>query len=102
MCDHSAVEITPAKINEWIRIDRQRRTRAKRREQFFGRVLCRVRRTFVFLFMATVAVTAFNHYTEIETLAITKLGPAIKKIAASDRLRQNANTYENQVDGVSK
>jgi len=47
-------------------------------------------------------VTAFNHYTEIETLAITKLGPAIKKIAASDRLRQNANTYENQVDGVSK
>lgn len=96
------VEITPGKISEWIQIDRQRRTRAKRREQFFGRVLCRVRKTFVFLFMATVAVAAFNHYTEIESLAMTKLGPAIKKITASNSLRQNAINYENQVDDVSK
>ena len=75
--------------------------RAKRRERFFGRVIPPVRKTFVFLFFATVFVFAHNHYTEIETLATAKLGPVVKKIAAQDKLRQSALNYEKQVDDAS-
>ncbi|HTX20267.1 MAG TPA: hypothetical protein VMD27_00190 [Candidatus Aquilonibacter sp.] len=92
------MEITEKKIAEWIQIDRRRKVRAEHRRQLFGRV----RGIFIFLLVAAIVVFAFNHYTEIQTLASEKFDAAVKKAAASDKLRQAAINYENQVDQVAK
>jgi hypothetical protein len=96
-CGKSAVDMTANKMNEWERAAR-RKIRAERLRQFFGRV----RRTFVFLLIATVLVFALNHYTEIESAASTRLGPVIKKFSTASSLRQKALNDENEVDEITK
>jgi len=92
------MEITPKLVAEWIRIDRQRKIRAERRRRFFGEV----RGIFVFLLLAAIFVFALNHYTEIKSLAATKLDAAITKANHANRLRQGAINYQNQVDQIAQ
>jgi cell division protein FtsL len=92
------VDITANKINKWIQVDRRRKIRADRRNQFFGRV----RKTFIYLFLATMLVLALNHYTEIQSLAYAKLVQTMKHSPNSDKLRQSAVNYEQQVDEITK
>jgi hypothetical protein len=92
------VEITASKINEWIQVERLRKIRADRYSQFFGRV----RSIFIYLFVATVMVFAFNHYMEIQDAAYAKLGHVVKKASGSDTLRQEAFNYEKQVDDITQ
>jgi hypothetical protein len=92
------MEITASKINEWVQIDRRRKIRADRRRQFFGRV----RRTFIFLFVAAILVFVLNHHTQIQSLAYAKLARVVKKSPGSDKLRQSAINYEKQVDDITK
>ncbi len=95
---NQGVDITVNKINEWVRIDRQRKIRADRRSRFFGRA----RGVFVYLFAATILVFVFNHRMEIQTIAYAKVGSAMKHSATSDKLRQDAVDYEKQVDDITK
>jgi cell division protein FtsL len=92
------VDITVNKINEWVWVDRRRKIRADRRLQFFGRV----RKTFIYLFVATILVMGLNHYTEIQTLTYAQLIIALKHSPSSDKLRQSALNYEKQVDDIAK
>jgi hypothetical protein len=96
------VEITAGLKNEWIRVDRKRKARAARRSEFFGHVRNGVRRIFIFLFVATICVFVFNHYTEIQSLASAKLGPAIKKFSDPNNVRKKALNYEKEVDEITK
>jgi hypothetical protein len=98
MCGESDVEISTNKINEWIRIDRRRKMRADRRHRFFGRV----RGVFIFLLAAAIMVFALNHRVEIQSLASAKLAAVMQRSSASDKLRQNAVNYENQVDKIAQ
>lgn len=93
------MEINADIKNEWIQADHRRKIRAERRRQFIGHVFGSVRRTFLFLLVATVLVFALNHYNEIENIASAKLGTAIKKIG---NLHQNALNEENEVDEITK
>jgi hypothetical protein len=95
---NQGMDITAGKINEWVQADRLRKIRADRCSQFFGRV----RSIFIYLFVATIFVFAFNHHTEIQSLAYAKLNPAIKKISATDSLRQKALSYEKEVDEIAR
>jgi len=95
---NQGVDITASKINEWVKIDRRRKIRADRRDRFFGRV----RRVFVYLFVATILVVALNHYTEIQSVTYAKLVHAMKYSPNSDKLRQSAVNYEKQVDEITK
>jgi hypothetical protein len=95
---NQGVDITASKINEWVQVDQRRKIRADRRHQFFGRV----RSIFIFLFLATILVFAFNRHTEIQSLAYAKLNHAVKNSSASDSLRQGAINYEKQVDEITK
>jgi hypothetical protein len=96
------MEITGSKINEWIQADRKRKARAERRGELFGHVRSGVRSIFIFLFIAAILVFAFNHQTEIQTLAYAKLERVIKHSPSSDKLRQSAINYEKQVDNIAK
>ena len=97
------MEITAGKKNEWIRVDRKRKVRAERRGELFGHVRSGVRRIFIFLFIATICVFVLNHRTEIQSVAYAKLNQAVKKSSpSSDKLRQSAANYENQVDDIAK
>jgi hypothetical protein len=98
----SGVDVTASKINEWVQVDRRRKVRAERRSEFFSHVRHGVRRIFIFLFIATICVFVFNHYTEIQSLASAKLVHVVKKSPGSDTLRQSAVNYENQVDEITK
>jgi hypothetical protein len=95
---NQGMDITAGKINEWVQADRLRKIRVDRYSQFFGRV----RSIFVYLFVATIFVFAFNHHTEIQNLACAKLNPVIKKISAPDSLRQKALNYEKEVDEIAR
>jgi hypothetical protein len=95
---NQGVDITANKINEWVQVDRRRKIRADRRDQFFGRV----RKTFIYLFIATILVVALNHYTEIQSLAYAQLVCVAKKVPGSEKLRQSAVNYENQVAEIAK
>jgi hypothetical protein len=93
------MDITASKINEWVQVDRHRKIRADLRNQFFGRV----RSIFIFLFVATILVFTFSHHTEIQSLASAKLNQVVKKSShSSDKLRQSAVNYENQVGEITK
>jgi hypothetical protein len=92
------MDITASKINEWVQVDRRRKIRADRRSQFFGRI----RKTFIYLFVATLLVVAFNYHTEIQSLTYAKLGHVVKKSPGADKLRQSAVNYENQLDDITK
>jgi uncharacterized Fe-S cluster-containing radical SAM superfamily protein len=92
------MEITANKINEWVRIDRRRKIRADRFSRFFGGV----RKTFLGLFIASILVAALNHRTEIQSLAYANLFHAVKKVPGSEKLRQSAVNYENQVAEIAK
>jgi hypothetical protein len=96
------VEITAGIKNEWVRVERDRKVRAARRGKLFGHVRTGVRRIFIFLFVATLSVFALNHYTEIESVASAKLHQVVRKSLASEKLRQSAVNYENQVDDITK
>jgi hypothetical protein len=95
---NQSMDITVNKINEWVRIDRQRKIRTDRRSRFFGHV----RGIFVYLFFATILVFAFNHRVKIQDIAYAKVGGAMKHSVTSDKLRQGAVNYENQVDEITK
>ncbi len=92
------MDISANKINEWVQVDRRRKIRADHRSEFFGRA----RKTFFYLFVATVLVFAFNHHTEIQSVAYAKFVHVVKKVPGSDKLRQSAINYEKQVDDIAK
>lgn len=96
------MEFTASKINDWVKVDRKRKIRADRRDEFFGYVRKGVRRIFIFLFIATLCVFVHNHQTEIQTLASAKFHQAIKKHSAVNSLGQNALNYQKQVDDITK
>jgi hypothetical protein len=100
ICGRQVVEITASKINEWVQVDRQRKIRAERRSNFFDHVRHGVRRIFIFLFIATIGVVAFNHRVEIQGAALAKLHAELRKSYASNSLRQNALNYEKQIDEI--
>jgi hypothetical protein len=92
------VEITASKINEWVQVERLRKIRADRYNQFFGRV----RQIFIYLFVATIAVFVFNHHVEIQGAAYAKLGRAIKKSSALKSVQQNTLSYEKEVAEITQ
>lgn len=47
-------------------------------------------------------VFALNHRVEIQSLASAKLAAVMQRSSASDKLRQNAVNYENQVDKIAQ
>ena len=67
-------------------------------DKFFGNV----RSIFVFLFVATIFVFSFNRRMEIQSLAFAKVHQVMKHSSTSDRLRQNALNYEQQVNEVTQ
>jgi alpha-N-acetylglucosamine transferase len=96
------MEITAGIKNEWVRVEKKRKARAARRGEFFGRVRSGVRHIFVFLFVATVLVFAYNQRVEIQSIASAKFHEALKKSYAPNGLRQNAFNYEKRVDDIAK
>jgi hypothetical protein len=95
---NSGVEITVSKINEWMQVERLRKIRADRYNQFFGRV----RKTFIYLFIATILVFVLNHYTEIQGATYAKLGHVVNNAPGSEKLRQSAFNYQKQVDDITQ
>lgn len=95
----SGVNITVSQIKaEWEKSRRQSKLREDSRRRLFGSV----RGIFVFLFVSTIFVFAFNHHVQIQTYASAKLDNAMNRITTSKRLRQYAVTYEQQVDEASQ
>lgn len=91
-----------ANKNLWVEVDRKRKVRAGRRSEIFGHVRSGVRSIFIFLFIATILVFGFSHYTEIQGNASARLVHVVKKAPDMEVLRQNAVNYEKQVDGIAR
>lgn len=96
------MEITPGMKNEWVRVEQKRLTREARRREFFARIGNGARRIFVYLFVATVFVFAFNHRVEIQGVALAKLHAALKKSYAPNKLHQGTINYQKELDDITK
>jgi len=87
------------KIADWARSELRREIWAKRRDRLFRNV----RGTFILLLMMAVFDFAFNHQVEIQSIAFAKIHNVVMAHSStSDRLRQNALNYEQQVDDIAK
>jgi hypothetical protein len=63
------------------------------------------RKTFVFLFGATVGVFIFTHQTELQLIAAKKITPMMHRWEAQSKMgqiQQNKQNYENEVNGIAK
>jgi len=63
------------------------------------------RKTFLFLFGATVGVFIFSHQTEIQLIAAKKISPIMHRWETRSKvglIQQNKQNYENEVNDIAK
>jgi hypothetical protein len=100
---------TPVEKHEGLRFRdnsemRPRVKSARNQEQFRDRLKLRVRKTFVFLFVGTLALTIFWNRCQLFNGAFTvvhHMSARLQTVGDTASLRQNTLSYEKQVDEVA-
>jgi hypothetical protein len=92
------VKINGIKVAKWAAAE----FRKKRRGELLAGFFAHVRFVFILLLFATILVFASNHQLEIQSIAAAKLQQLAKKPGVSDKLREKALKYQDEVNQVSQ
>ncbi|MGH7950802.1 MAG: hypothetical protein ACREFE_02630 [Limisphaerales bacterium] len=84
-------------IAPWAKAEQRKKIRAEQRTEFF----LKVRLVFVLLFVVTVFVFVQNHQALVQQFASSKLYQIMKKSSTSEKLREKALDYQNEVNQAS-
>jgi hypothetical protein len=85
-------------------LEYQRHSRPRPRRKQNWRIFERVRAIFIFLFCATILVCAFSNRAQLRqsVYAGVRRSMAERPTSVSYQLRQNALTYEKEVNAITK